>query len=98
MTGSANAKWASLRLRALSRALDCHVKLDLPVARTYSVLALEYLKVYAECVDIPSFQPAPHNSDAQKDTVKKIVLSWNETPQDDNVTGESYLGSVSQNQ
>lgn len=96
MTGSANAKWASLRLRALSRALDCHVKLDLPVARTYSVLALEYLKVYAECVDNSSFQPPPHISDAQKETVAKIVLSWTETPQGDNVTGESYLGSVSQ--
>lgn len=88
MTGPANAKWASLRMHALSRALDCHARLDLPASRTYFVLALEFLKVYAECVDISSFQPAPHVSDAEKKTAEKIVQSWSSTPHDASATGE----------
>ena len=52
------------------------------------MLGLEYLKVYAECVDAVSFRPGSHISDVQKDTVNKIVQSWEENA---NVTGESDL-------
>jgi hypothetical protein len=89
MTGSADAKWASLRMHALSRALDCHVKLALPLSRTYSVLALEFLKVYAECVDTSTFQPASYVSLAERKTVEKIVQSWEAPPHDADLTGES---------
>jgi hypothetical protein len=89
MTGSADAKWALLRMHALSRALDCHVKLALPLSRTYSVLALEFLKVYAECVDTSTFQPASHVSLAERKTVEEIVQSWEAPSHDANPTGES---------
>lgn len=87
MTGSARAKWSSLRMHALSRALDCHLKMQLPVTRTSTMLGLEFLKVFAETVESDA-DGFPNRPSAEGETAKNIVQSWKDITHDSGGPGK----------
>lgn len=92
MTGSARVKWSSLRMHALSRALNCHLNMQLPVSRTFTMLGLEYLKVFAETVGTEA-GGLQDQRPAEVETAKNIVESWKDIAHDSGGTGKP--GTVS---
>lgn len=93
MTGSALAKWSSLRLHALSRALDGHLGMQLPITRTFTMLGLEFLKVFAETVGTVAV--ASHDrSSTEIETVKTIVRSWQDITQDAAGSGKPIVHNM----
>ncbi|KAJ9107506.1 hypothetical protein QFC21_000962 [Naganishia friedmannii] len=75
MQGSSLTKWPSLRLCALSRALECHLNMELPVNRTFTLLGFEYLRVYTDAIE---GEQQEERSERGKSTIVKIVQSWDD--------------------
>jgi hypothetical protein len=93
MTGSARAKWSSLRMHALARVLDCHLKLQLPVTRTFTMLGLEFLKVFAETVETEA-NGSRERPSAEVETAKKIVQLWQDITHDASGPGKPIDGGL----
>lgn len=73
MQGSSLTKWPSLRLFALSRALECHLNMEYPINRTFTLLGFEYLKVFTDAV---GEDQGDDRLERGKSTIAKIVQSW----------------------
>ncbi|KAJ9123251.1 hypothetical protein QFC22_001447 [Naganishia vaughanmartiniae] len=85
MQGSSLTKWPSLRLLALSRALECHLNMQLPVNRTFTLLGFEYLKVYTDAVEVDQND---ERLERVENTIAKIVDSWNDFKAESGTSGK----------
>jgi hypothetical protein len=80
--GATGSPWAAIRLRALSRAIECRGRLDTTVDKVYIMLLLEYLSLISSSAD--SFEGEERRQE-DSDTVKRILTAieqFNATVQD----------------
>ena len=82
----AGENWTSIRLRVLSRALECAIQLKSPAE---IALGLEYLRAFALCYSESNPSSRSTVTESEKALCRYAVSSWTETRRDEVYKGRS---------